>query len=878
MASGFVGPTVGRLTCRVGKELVCCFHTPKSCPLLLRLALLLVFGLCVWKWTTSGDILDENQDCSIGFGNSVGRIAQSLAFTRKIGNRRGSEGLRSFNPSQGTNLLILIILAGDIEMNPGPRFQCRTCKKYCKAAEKAVKCEDCEKRFHASCVNLGPVELQKIESDNDSWYCSNCKAECSLCSGAVLNSHKAVQCDKCEMWVHNNCSFMSDSEYETMQNSNCTWICPKCDFFNFSDSFFNEQFNLESENRFDLLAKGHETKSTETLTSKNSFISGLKFSSININSIRGKKLELLAFIDFHQPQILAIQETKIDNSILTSELFPESFPYSVSRKDRTLNGGGVMLLVHKDIPHMPLTELDNDSESVWVKLFVNKKTHFVASWYRPPVDGHLPVSDNGNDLLNSLEKFVNLFREQLDKIKNINKGNKPPLIHVLGDFNFRDIVWPDRLSKSGSSLSPTEGQILIDIMNDHGLEQLVNFPTRERNTLDLILTSLPGQFADIHSPDKLSDHDIVSGTLKIAIPPIKKPRRKVFRYQKGDYESMRAETLKFAKERYFNGYSDTRSVQENFNLITSFIQESADKHIPSKTSRSVSSVPWITPEIRRKIRRKNATHAKAKKTGSAKFRSKFESLRKEIKADIRKQHDLYVNNLVGDVKANPRDFYRYINSQKKDTQGIPPLKKRNGSGIAQSEFEKAEEFNGQFSDVFTKSEYKQVPLMDRSAPFMHDIVVTKEGVTKLLKGLNPSKALGPDELHPRVLKELAVELGPVFAHLFQQSIDTGEIPKEWSLANICPLFKKGDRSLARNYRPVSLTCIPCKLLEHIVCSNIMAHLDEHELLSDRQHAFRKWHSCETQLTTVINDWAKILDKKGQVDTFILDFEKAFDTP
>ena len=81
------------------------------------------------------------------------------------------------------------------------------------------------------------------------------------------------------------------------------------------------------------------------------------------------------------------------------------------------------------------------------------------------------------------------------------------------------MCWSDRLSKSGSSLSQTEGQILIDTMNDHGLEQLVNFPTRERNTLDLILTSLPGQFADIHSPDKLSDHDIVSGTLKI--PPYK---------------------------------------------------------------------------------------------------------------------------------------------------------------------------------------------------------------------------------------------------------------------------------------------------------------------------------------------------------------------
>ena len=89
-------------------------------------------------------------------------------------------------------------------------------------------------------------------------------------------------------------------------------------------------------------------------------------------------------------------------------------------------------------------------------------------------------------------------------------------------------------------------------------------------------------------------------------------------------------------------------------MLTSFIQGSADKHIPSKTGRSVSSVPWITPEIKRKIRRKNKTHAKVKKTGSSKLRSKFETLRREIKANVRKQHDLYVNNLVGDVKTNPQ--------------------------------------------------------------------------------------------------------------------------------------------------------------------------------------------------------------------------------
>ena len=203
--------------------------------------------------------------------------------------------------------------------------------------------------------------------------------------------------------------------------------------------------------------------------------------------------------------------------------------------------------------------------------------------------------------------------------------------------------------------------------------------------------------------------------------------------------------------------------------------------------------------------------------------------------------------MVGDIKVNPKDFYRYTNSQRKDNQAIPPLKRRNGSGLAESATEQAEEVNGQFTDVFSKTSENEVPLLEKSAPPMSDIHISNEGVIKIkmMKGLNPSKVLGPDELHRRVLKDLAAELGPVFAHLFQQSLDKGEIPKEWSLVNICPAYKKGDRALASNYRPVSLTCVPCKMLEHIVCTNSMAHLDEHKLLSDRQHAFKKNRSRET---------------------------------
>ena len=128
---------------------------------------------------------------------------------------------------------------------------------------------------------------------------------------------------------------------------------------------------------------------------------------------------------------------------------------------------------------MPITELENDSESIWVKVFANKTSHFVTSWYRPP---------------GSTSEEFQLFREQLDYIWTHHKGKKLPSVHVLGDFNFKDIDWPDRFNKSGSTLSLSEGQILIDIMNDHGLEQTVHFPTREKNTLDLILIALTCQF------------------------------------------------------------------------------------------------------------------------------------------------------------------------------------------------------------------------------------------------------------------------------------------------------------------------------------------------------------------------------------------------
>ena len=159
---------------------------------------------------------------------------------------------------------------------------------------------------------------------------------------------------------------------------------------------------------------------------------------------------------------------------------------------------------------------------------------------------------------------------------------------------------------------------------------------------------------------------------------------------------------------------------------------------------------------------------------------------------------------------------------------------------------------------------------------MPSINISVNGILKQLKDLNPHKAAGPDNIKPLVLRQLREEIAPVIQVLFQKSIDTGRVPKDWNGANVCPLFKKGEKSEASNYRPISLTCILCKVLEHIIASNVVKHLDRHNTLYDLQHGFRSKRSCETQLVLLMEDMLLNSVEGEQTDLILLDFSKAFD--
>jgi hypothetical protein len=159
---------------------------------------------------------------------------------------------------------------------------------------------------------------------------------------------------------------------------------------------------------------------------------------------------------------------------------------------------------------------------------------------------------------------------------------------------------------------------------------------------------------------------------------------------------------------------------------------------------------------------------------------------------------------------------------------------------------------------------------------MDDIEIAEEGVRKLLRNTNPHKAAGPDELPARVLKECADKLSPYLTLIFKKSLVERNVPDDWKHANVSAIFKKGDRTTAANYRPVSPTSLCCKLQEHVIASNIMRRLSQYNILTDCQHGFRARRSCETQLLTLTHELASSLDRYVQTDMIILDFSKAFD--
>ena len=237
-------------------------------------------------------------------------------------------------------------------------------------------------------------------------------------------------------------------------------------------------------------------------------------------------------------------------------------------------------------------------------------------------------------------------------------------------------------------------------------------------------------------------------------------------------------------------------------------------HIQSKYTSIRQHQPWINRSIKQLSRRKQRCYNKARLTGLAEDWETYKKLKRYTQQQCKEAYDSYVNSIVSPESSNnPKRFWSFIKSKRTDYCGVGALQ-HNGCTYS----------DNYTKSVFTVNDSLNTPMSSTSLfPDIPAISVTLNGVIKLLQNLKPYKASGPDKIPTRLLKECAKEIAPSLVLLFQASLKQSIVPTEWKHAFVTPIFKKGDRSLASNYKPVSLTSVCGKLLEHIVYSEVMNH-------------------------------------------------------
>ncbi|PKU39068.1 rna-directed dna polymerase from mobile element jockey-like [Limosa lapponica baueri] len=256
----------------------------------------------------------------------------------------------------------------------------------------------------------------------------------------------------------------------------------------------------------------------------------------------------------------------------------------------------------------------------------------------------------------------------------------------------------------------------------------------------------------------------------------------------------------------------------------------------------------------------------------------YKGVVKLCREKIRKAKAQLELDLALDVKNNKKNFYKYINSKKRAQESLHSLLDMGGNVVTKDE-EKAEVPNAFFASVFSSGVgcplSTQTPeLAVRGGEQNEAPIIQREVVRDLLQNLDTNKSMGPDGIH---LRELVEVLAEPLSIIYQQSWQTGEVPADWHLANVTPIHKKGRKDDPGNYRPVSLTLVPGKVMEQIILSAIMQHMKDTWVIRPSQHGFMRGRSCLTNAISFYDKVTRLVDEGKAMDVVYLDFSKAFDT-
>ena len=457
--------------------------------------------------------------------------------------------------------------------------------------------------------------------------------------------------------------------------------------------------------------------------------------------------------------------------------------------------------------------------------------------------------------------------------------------HVLitGDFNYPKIIWSNWTTTSAET---GDEFMFVETLRDIYLYQHVAAPTRARGsdspqTLDLVMTNEESMIdkVELESPLGKSDHSILTFNYK-AYSERNTNLRKIFLYDKGNYVEMRTAITQAWKDQN----KSTNEIEPKWGHFKEKINNLVDLYIPSKLIKDQKEpmnckAPYDKQTIKA-VRKKHRCWQRYIETRDPEKYRLFTRQRNKVRSLTRQAQKKYEREVAGESQRNPKKFWRFVKSKLKTSTGIADLRTHeDGEVYATSDIDKTRVLSKFFATVFTR-EPEQSPEFTASESFINVslpvVVITAEQVRKQLQKLKIYKSPGPDGIHPRVLKELSEEICEVLADLYNASLSKGVLPQDWKTANVSAIFKKGDKSEASNYRPVSLTSVVCKVMESILREHLLKYVLDNEILSTSQYGFISGRSTVLQMLTVMDEWTKAMDEGEEVDVIYMDFQKAFD--
>jgi ribonuclease P/MRP protein subunit RPP40 len=592
----------------------------------------------------------------------------------------------------------------------------------------------------------------------------------------------------------------------------------------------------------------------KTFAKQGEFITKLKCFYVNARSIINKRDELELYIFDENPDIIGITETWALDNIEDAELSIDG--YAMMRKDRVMGtkvrGGGVILYVKNSISVFLREDFFeiNFQECVWCDIVIGREKTLVGLCYRAP------DSSKAQD-------------EALFKMLAAASKEK---ILVMGDFNFPELNWckPETLDDSHPFLK---------CVNDNFLIQFVEKSTRGKNVLDLVFTSEENMIENLTVGEPLgtSDHQIIRwGFVSIKDNLNSNVHIKSHDYFKADYDGMREEINTTDVGELIMGIS----VEQDWDRFKLNIENLRDKWVPLRRNK-VGKCKWVNKAVTRRRRAKNKAWGKYQNEKTPENLENYKNKLNKSNSTNRSAKRNYEKKLAGDVKSNSKSFFAYVRSKQRTKDKVGPLKDNLGK-VIEDDQETANLLNNYFSSVFTIEDCGNIPepLKVFKGKFeeegLMNIKITSELVENKLKSLKVDKCPGLDGIHPKMLFELRKEIAGPLAKLYNASLDSGIVPDDWKDAGVTPLFKKGNKSEAQNYRPVSMTSLICKIMESILKDAILSHLNKFSLIRGSQHGFTRGRSCLTNLLEFLEEITFQLDEGKPVDLIYLDFAKAFD--